>query len=171
MKALFGRTKKDAALQGGAGGAAAGPPAPDGGSRRPGPAVPFLHKSKAEPSPAAARPELAALQGPAGSAPGATGHLSRASGEIEPAENTTLAHGIAGPASGASMAKLNLENTGLREATAESTVGAGRLFARPTVCGSSAPVFRSFSPWLSRNMFQVLARNSFANREGKIQVS
>lgn len=36
------------------------------------------------------------------------------------------------PASGAALAKLNVEHTALRQAAADSNVGAGRLFARPT---------------------------------------
>lgn len=71
-----------------------------------GPSIPFLRKRSAEPPKA---PE---------------------SWRKAPEDENSLP---AGPASGASLAKLNLENAALREASADSTVGAGRLFARPTV--------------------------------------
>jgi hypothetical protein len=86
----------------------------------------FARKRRAEQEQEQAGPEMPGAA--AGRPPSAA---SAAAAQISPPP-ADAAPQAAVPASGAALAKLNAENAALRQAAAESTVGPGRLFSRPT---------------------------------------
>ena len=103
-----------------------GAAARDAGTAQPGPGMPSLRR-RAEP---AAGPEAS---GAAGSCASPGGREQPPAAALVEQISPRPAHATAVvPASGSALAKLNAENAALRQAAAESTVGAGRLFSRPT---------------------------------------